>query len=389
MSQKPGSNPDSTEAPLPMLVIDRGQPDAALRPGRSEWRRWPVIGTALLLVVLVAAVWTTVARSTASPEESVSASKPQTLPPLVVALGRLAPEGELRTLAAPYGAGDARVARILVDEGQQVEAGTPLAVFDSEPVLGAALAVAEQQLSARRAALAQSERAVSASQAEAAAAVSRASIAARAADAEYRRWAALVDQGFVSAAAAEQRLALRDEAAEELARARATLARHAGQGSAQPDLLVARSAVGASLAELERARKDLAKAVLRAPGDGTVIAIHARPGERPGAAGVFDFGDTRAMTAELEVYQADVGRVRLGQSVTLHSPALPAPLSGRVSRIGQSVGRQRLTEASPAANTDARVVQVTVALDESSANRARSLVGLEVRADIDTRRAGP
>jgi len=104
---------------------------------------------------------------------------------------------------------------------------------------------------------------------------------------------------------------------------------------------------------------------------------------------VFDFGDTRAMTAELEVYQADVGRVRLGQAVTLHSPALPAPLSGRVSRIGQSVGRQRLTEASPAANTDARVVQVTVALDESSANRARSLVGLEVRADIDTRRAGP
>jgi HlyD family secretion protein len=390
MNPKPDGSSAAIAAALPLLVVDRLPSGVAPRVGLSKWRRWKAIGAAVLGALFVSTVWTGLPAHQTPRVDTGSAQRPGALPPLVVALGRLAPQGELRTLAAPFGAGDARVAQILVEEGQQVTAGAPLAVFDSSPVLEAALGVAQQQLASRRAALVQAERAVASSQAEAAAAAARDDITARAADVEYRRWAALVAQGFVSAAAAEQRRTQRDEAAEELSRARATLARHAGEGSSQPDLQVARSAVDAAQAELARARQDLGKAVLRAPSDGTVIAIHARPGERPGAAGVFDFGDTRAMTAELEVYQSDVMQVRLGQRVTLQSPALAERLSGRISRIGQSVGRQRLTDASPAANTDARVVQVTAVLDDASAARSRSLVGLEVRAEIDTtRQAAP
>ena len=79
-----------------------------------------------------------------------------------------------------------------------------------------------------------------------------------------------------------------------------------------------------------------------------------------------------------------MAKVAVGQRVTLHSPALSAALAGHVSRIGLSVGRQRLTDTSPGANVDARVVLATVVLDDAASGRARHLVGLEVRAHIET-----
>lgn len=302
----------------------------------------------------------------------------------VVALGRLTPNGELRTLAAPFGSGDARVAEILVKEGQQVAAGTPLAIFDSAQSLEAARAVAQKQLAGRRAALAQIERSVASNQAESTAALARAKVAAKAADVEYQRWTLLAEKGFVSQTMVDQRKAQRDEAYLELQRVRASVERHAGQGMDQPDVSVAHRAVDSALAELERATKDLDRAVLRTPSEGTVLTIHTRPGERPGNAGVIDFGDTRTMTAEVELYQSDVAYVRVGQRAKLNSPALAAPLTGLVSRVGSSVGRQRLTDTSPGANLDARVVLATVTLDDASSSRSRHLVGLEVKAEIET-----
>jgi HlyD family secretion protein len=305
-------------------------------------------------------------------------------PQVVFALGRLAPVGELRLLAAPFGASDARIAEVLVTQGQMVSAGTPLVTFDNAAALRAALHVADGQLASRRAALVQAERNVLSNQAESAAALARADVAARAAEVEYQRWAALVNQGFVSPAAADQRKAHRDEAAQEQRRARAVVARHAGEDAAQPDLQAARLAVAVATAERKRATQDLAKSTLLAPHDGTVIAIRTRAGERPSTAGILDFGDTRLMTAELELYQADVASVRVGQRVTLSSPALPVGLVGQVDSMGLSVGRQQRIDTSPAANLDARIVKATVTLDPASSAQARSLVGLEVRAQIDT-----
>jgi HlyD family secretion protein len=130
--------------------------------------------------------------------------------------------------------------------------------------------------------------------------------------------------------------------------------------------------------------QDLTKSVLQAPEDGTVVAIRTRPGERPGTAGVLDFGDTRTMTAELELYEVDAARVRVGQGVRLRSAALSEDLVGLVTRVGILVGRQQRIDTSPAANLDARVVKATVVLDSASSARARGLVGLEVRAHIAT-----
>ncbi|HOB95994.1 MAG TPA: HlyD family efflux transporter periplasmic adaptor subunit [Aquabacterium sp.] len=377
------AEPPAAASALPLPIVDRRRfASLTVHPtSRTVLRRRTA--AVFALAVAAGAAGLLIAGGGAG-TRAHDAARAQPAPPGVVALGRLAPLGELRSLATPFGAADARVAEVLVTEGQHVSAGATLVVFDNAAALQAAWRVADEQLASRRAALAQVERNVLASQAESGAALARAEVAARAAETEYQRWAALVGQGFVSPAAADQRRALRDEAAEELRRAHAVAARHAGEGAAQPELQAARQAVAVAMAERDRAAQDRTRSLLVAPADGTVVAIHTRPGERPGAAGALDFGDTRSMTAELELYQGDVARVRVGQRVRLRSPALDEELVGQISHLGLSVGRQQRIDTSPAANLDARVVKATVALDTASSARARSLVGLEVRAHIET-----
>lgn len=372
----------SSAAVLPLPIVDRLQVGAqpGPPPSRTAIRRRTAVVLALAGALGIAGLLVTSVGVGKRDKDSAPAQPP---PPVVVALGRLAPLGELRSLAAPFGAADARVAEVLVTEGQHVQTGATLVVFDNAAALQAAWRVADAQLASRQAALTQAERNVTSNQAESSAALARAEVAARAAETEYQRWAALVVQGFVSPAASDQRRALRDEAAEELRRARAVVARHAGDGAVQPDLQAARQAVAVAIAERDRAAQDLSRAMLVAPTDGTVVAIHTRPGERPGSAGVLDFGDTRSMTAELELYQSDVTRVRVGQRVRLRSPALREELVGQVSHLGLNVGRQQRIDTSPAANLDARVVKATVVLDPASSARSQTLVGLEVRAHIE------
>jgi HlyD family secretion protein len=68
--------------------------------------------------------------------------------------------------------------------------------------------------------------------------------------------------------------------------------------------------------------------------------------------------------------------------VELTAEALPQPLKGTVTRIGLEVGRQTVVDASPAALTDARVVEVTVSLEPDSARIAARFTNLQVTARI-------
>jgi HlyD family secretion protein len=143
-------------------------------------------------------------------------------------------------------------------------------------------------------------------------------------------------------------------------------------------VLVAARNLDAARAELARAAADLDKAVIRAPIAGTVLTIHVRPGEKPGVNGVMSLGDLTRMTAELEVYQTQIGQVDVGDPVTVTADALPRPLAGAVTRVGLEVARQTLTDASPAANTDARVVKVYVRLDPDATSVAQRFTNLQV-----------
>lgn len=301
----------------------------------------------------------------------------------VVGLGKIGPEGEVVTIAPPYGAGDARVAELKVREGDRVNKGAVLAVLDSEPYLLAAIESARAAVASRAATTAQVKASVQASRDEARASLARAETAHQNAAREFERIDTLRQRGIATEQAYDQRRAARDEAAREVERARATLSRYSGaEIDKQPDIVVAESNKEAAEADLARAVADLDKGYVRSPIAGTVLTIHVRPGEKPGAQGLMNLGDIDRMIVEVEVYQTMIGRVALGDLGEVSAEALPRQLKGTVSRVGLEVRRQNLVDASPAAHTDARVVKVTVTLDAESSYIARRFTNLQVTVRI-------
>lgn len=302
----------------------------------------------------------------------------------VVALGRLVPRGDVITLAPPSGAGDARIAELRVEEGERVEAGRLVAVLDNLPQLEASRDSAAAAVAVQEAALAQTRASVAASLSESRADVARADSALRLARADLARARDLAARGSGTVAALDRAEAAEADAARALERARAALSRYQdAEDGVQADVRLAERSLEAARADLARAAQDLAKARVLAPVAGTILSINARVGEKPGAEGIATLADVERMTVELEVYQTDIRRIAPGQPVEIRAEALgDEPLAGMVERIGLEVGRQRLMASDPAANTDARVVEVTVALDEASSARATRLTGLEVTGRI-------
>ncbi len=312
------------------------------------------------------------------------AARPST-PAIVAGLGRILPEGEVVTIAPPFGAGDARIASLNVAEGDVVAQGAVLAVLDNERQLLAAVASARATIGSREASLAQTRAAIAASRDEASAALARAEATAANAARELDRVEELRRRGYAADQSYEQRRTVREEAAREVERLRATLSRYGGDLDAQPDVVVARRSLDAARADLARAEADLEKAYVRAPLAATVLSIGVRAGEKPGAGGIMNIADIERMKAEVEIYQSQIGKVAVGAAVEVTAEALPRPLAGTVTRIGLEVGRQTVTDPSPAASTDARVVKVHVALAPESAALARRFTNLQVTARIRVR----
>jgi HlyD family secretion protein len=304
-------------------------------------------------------------------------------PDKVIGLRALIPDGDVATIAPPFGSGDARVSVLLVEEGESVTAGTTLAVLDNEAPYKAASEAAEANVALREASLQQTRASIQASLEEARASLGSAQAAARNARKDYERAQSLIERGTISEAVLDQRRATSDQAARVVEQARATLSRYdTGDIETQVDVVVAARNFDAAKAALTQAQRDLEKAYVRAPLTGTVLKIHVHPGEKPGAEGVMNIGNIERMTAEVEVYQTQIGDVNLGDPVNITANALPTPLSGTVSQIGLEVERQTLIDDDPAANTDARIVEVTVMLNEASSNIAARFTNLQVVATI-------
>ena len=307
------------------------------------------------------------------------------LPTDVVGLARVMPQGDVSIVAAPYGAGDARVAEVLVSVGERVQKGAVLARLDNRAALESAVLMAEASLSVREAALMQTRAAVAASRDEAQAVLDQAVATAAEAEATLTRTEELFSRAVVTQAAMDSVRTAAEGARLAVTRAEATLKRFsAGALDDQPDVIVAARNVDAARTDLARARLDLARADVVAPITGTILDIHVTPGQRPPSGGIMDMGDTQHMMAEAEVWQDRIGAVRPGQPVELVSAALGATLQGKVDSIGLTVGRQGLISDDAAENKDARVIRVLVALDAASSDLAARFTNLEVIARIDT-----
>lgn len=130
-------------------------------------------------------------------------------------------------------------------------------------------------------------------------------------------------------------------------------------------------------ANLRRAQAELALSEVRSPLSGRILQIHSRPGERVGPEGILELANTSVMYAIAEVYETDVGRIRVGQSARIRSPALAGELVGEVERIGLKIGKKDVLSTDPVADADARVVEVKVRLRDPSS--AAGLTNLRVQ----------
>jgi HlyD family secretion protein len=132
---------------------------------------------------------------------------------------------------------------------------------------------------------------------------------------------------------------------------------------------------------LQAAEDRLKHTMVRAPSAGHILKILAHAGEAVGSQPILRMADLRQMIALAEVYETDVGRVRVGQRATVRSRALaPEELSGTVMEVGRLIDRNYIFDLDPRADADRRVVAVKIRLDQSQP--AAHFVNLQVTVSV-------
>ena len=338
-------------------------------------------------------------------------------PTTVTALGRLEPVGEIVRLSAPTSAQETRLQQLMVQEGDRVASGQVIAVLDNQERLQATLQQAEGQLEIARANLdrvragaqtgeIQAQRAeIARLQAEQAgnasaqqAVVTRLEAEVQNARLEAQRYESLFRQGAVSESQRDTKQLTYDTTQQQLKEARSSLERvrsadgeRVSQARAtldriaevRPvDVAAAEAEVQAAIAAVAEARASLNQAYVRSPQAGQILEIHTQPGEIIGSDGVVTLGNTDQMMVVADVYQSDIGAVEVGQAVEITTPVLDQPLTGTVERIGLEVEAQQVINEDPAANIDAKVVEVHIRLDSADSDRVAALTNLQVTAAI-------
>jgi HlyD family secretion protein len=335
----------------------------------------------------------------------------------ITALGRLQPEGGVVPVYGPPGD---RIAKLYpVAPGASLKAGDPIAELASRKERLLEVQVAETQLTEAKAARDAADRAgkqkIRAAEAELnqAKANKQSDLAAikakldfldlqaKSAAKQVDRLKDLKDKGVTVAsediekaellkAQADAELvankALRDktqttyEETEKAAQAKIDAAK------AELDEALARAPIKSSEEKLELARQMAEQTVIKAPIAGTVLKVVGREGQPTGMEPILQMADLSKMTAVAEVYESDVAQISTWvQSkpipVEVTNPALTKPLKGEVrteADISRMIARNQVFAMGPREDTDRRVVEVVVHLDDAFTADAARFVGLQV-----------
>lgn len=220
-----------------------------------------------------------------------------------------------------------RVLELRVREGDFVRAGQVVALMDTD-VLDAERREAEAQLQQATSAVATANSQIAQRESDRAAAqavLAQREVELRTARSHLERSIALADKGFLSPQVVDDERS-RVEGAEAAVRAaRAEVAATTSAiASARSQVAGAESSAAAAEASLERTQADIDDAVLKAPRDGRVQFIVARPGEVVGAGGrVLNMLDLADVYMTFFLPTAVAGGVAIGSEVRIVLDAAP------------------------------------------------------------------
>ncbi len=390
--------------------------DNKTKSGKPLVKKLPALIIGLALIIGGISVYRLIQTETSKSEVPV-----QTMPEIktVTALGRLEPSGEIIQISVSSGAEGNRIDELLVAEGDEIERGQTIAILDSRDRLEAALNQSQEQVrvaqanldlvkaGAKTGEIQAQEAAIARIEAERSndimaqnATVSRINAELTNARVEYQRYEQLYKDGAISASEKDSKYLTLETAKEQLAEAQANLNRIESAQEKQiaeakatldkiaevrpVDVAVAEAEVRQAQAATQTAQAELDRAYIRSPQAGTVIKTMIRPGEIvSGDEGIARIGQVKEMYAVAEVYESDIGKVKLGQPVTVTSSAIAGKLQGTVEKIGLEIERQSVVNTDPTANIDARVVEVKVKLDQESSQKVAGLTNLQVNARIE------
>jgi HlyD family secretion protein len=392
------------------------QQPISLKKTLSGW----IPGTVLVTALSLGAAYYSISQAQKQIPTPVAA--PKVAPAkAVTALGRLEPRGEVIKLSVAN-AQDSRVNKLLVEEGARVASGQVIAILQGLDKKQAALAEAEQNVAVARAKLAQvqagdakageiaaQKAAVARIQAqlrtetlEKQAAVASTSAELRNAEKAYQRYQTLYQEGAVSAFTLDEKqqnfettLAKLNEANAQLENTKSTLQEQILQEQAtlnklkevRPvDVQVLEAQLKYAQTQVEQAKAELDDIYVRVPVAGQILKINTRVGEQVNTSqGIVELGQTDQMYAIAEVYETDVGKVRLGQRAAIVSEngGFEGELQGTVDHIGLQIKKKNVLNSDPAADKDARVVEVKVRIDPKDNPKAAGFTNLQVRVRID------
>lgn len=370
------------EAPLSRPdVVTPITPRAIERQRRRSPVRW--LGAVAALALLGVGIQMFVLRpSTAAPASPAAANAlavPRPRPSVISGAGRVEPASEAVKIGAPI---PGRLTEVLVTEGQHLKAGDLIAVLENADV-SARVAQAEATVRMRQAELSRLDNGASAPERlTASAAVLEAQTLLDNARADLSERDVLLRSGDISRAEYQRFERQVSLAQVRFARAQADAATVESVARAD-DRARAVAALDAAQAQLVEARALMGKTMIRAPFDGVVLTRHRRVGELVGAAGepVVSFGDLSRLVVRVDVDEADVASIRVGDKAYVTAQAFGnRRFSGAVTHIGGQLGRKNIETGDPAEKTDTRILETLVALDANP----ELPVGLRVDAFIAT-----
>ena len=276
---------------------------------------------------------------------------------------------------------DGKLQEVLVDEGSPVRRGQALAVMANESYR-ARVETAQALIGAKQAAwerLRNGPRPMEREQARAK--LREAEVWRDHAAKERERRVPILEQGAISRAEFDIADREYNVAEAKVDAARQNLA-YVDSEARTDDLDGLRAEIEHARALLHEAQADLDRTIIRSPINGIVLHRYLQAGESGSRnVPIVTLGDTARLRVRVDVDEADVAKLQLGQKAYVTAAAYgDHKFTGQVSRVGQMLGKKRIRTDEPTERVDTKVLETLIDLDTG----VRLPLGLRVDAYIGT-----